>query len=85
MMFYTYKNAEESQFEITKIKYGSIPEIIFLISLIPAWWLFSVNQNNTFIMITIAKLWMIWTFWILPIIIISRFLINPVVPIVILK
>jgi len=78
MMFYTYKNAEESQFEITKIKYGSIPEIIFLISLIPAWWLFSVNQNNTFIMITIAKLWMIWTFWILPIIIISRFLINPV-------
>ena len=29
-------------------------------------------------MITIAKLWMIWTFWILPIIIISRFLINPV-------
>ena len=22
MMFYTYKNAEESQFEITKIKYG---------------------------------------------------------------
>ena len=29
MMFYTYKNAEESQFEITKIKYGSIPEIIF--------------------------------------------------------
>lgn len=78
MMFYTYKNAEESQFEITKIKYGSIPEIIFLISLIPTWWLFSVNQNNTFIMITIAKLWMIWTFWILPIIIISRFLINPV-------
>ena len=73
MMFYTYKNAEESQFEITKIKYGSIPEIIFLISLIPNWWLFSVNQNNTFIMITIAKLWMIWTFWILPIIIISRF------------
>ena len=73
MMFYTYKNAEESQFEITKIKYGSIPEIIFLISLIPTWWLFSVNQNNTFIMITIAKLWMIWTFWILPIIIISRF------------
>ena len=78
MMFYTYKNAEESQFEITKIKYGSIPEIIFLISLIPNWWLFSVNQNNTFIMITIVKLWMIWTFWILPIIIISRFLINPV-------
>lgn len=29
-------------------------------------------------MITIVKLWMIWTFWILPIIIISRFLINPV-------
>ena len=29
MMFYTYKNAEESQFEITKIKYGSIPEIFF--------------------------------------------------------
>ena len=50
----------------------------FLISLIPNWWLFSVNQNNTFIMITIVKLWMIWTFWILPIIIISRFLINPV-------
>ena len=28
-MFYTYKNAEESQFEITKIKYGSIPENYF--------------------------------------------------------
>ena len=78
MIFYTYKNAEESQFETTKIRCKSIPEIIFLISLIPTWWLFSVNQNNTFIMITIAKLWMIWTFWILPIIIISRFLINPV-------
>lgn len=78
MMCYTYKNAEKSQFEITRIKYKSIPEIIFLISLIPIWWLLSVNQNNTFILITIAKLWMIWTFWILPIIIISRFLINPI-------
>lgn len=77
MIFYTYKNAEESQFETTKIRCKSIPEIIFLISLIPTWFLLSVDQNSSFVMITVARLWMIWNFWILPIIIIGRFLINP--------
>ena len=48
-----------------------------LISLIPTWFLLSVDQNSSFVMITVARLWMIWNFWILPIIIIGRFLINP--------
>lgn len=77
MIFYVYKNADESQFEINRIGHKSIPEIIFLISLIPTWFLLSVNKNSSFVMMTVARLWMIWNFWILPIIIIVRFLINP--------
>lgn len=47
MMFYTYKNAEESQFEITKIKYGSIPEI---------------NMNRNTIVIGLALMIIIFIF-----------------------
>lgn len=77
MIFYVYKNAEESIFETTRIRHKSIPEIIFLISLIPTWFLLSVDQNSSFVMITVARVWMIWNFWVLPMMIIVRFLINP--------
>lgn len=58
-------------------RYRPISEIIFLISLVPVWFLLSVDQNSSFMMITIARIWMIWTFWILPIVIIGKFLLNP--------
>ena len=77
MTFYAYQNAEENLFGQTKHRYKSIPEIIFLLSLIPTWFLLGVDRNNSTMMMIIAKAWIIWNFWILPIIIIGRFLRNP--------
>lgn len=77
MTIVVYKNAEESESKPRRKKARSIPEIVFLISLIPTWFLFSVDQNSAFIVKTAAKICMVWTFWILPIIIIGRFLMNP--------
>lgn len=60
-----------------KFQFKSIPEIIFILSLIPTWFLLGIDRNSSDIMINITKIWMIWNFWVLPIIIIGRFLVNP--------
>ena len=46
MTIVVYKNAEESESKLRRKKTKSIPEIIFLISLIPTWFLFSSENSS---------------------------------------
>lgn len=75
-VFY-YRNAEESGLEPRRRRTTSIPEIIFLISLIPTLFFCTLVQSNSFMVRAAVKLWMVCVFWILPMIIIGRFLRNP--------
>ena len=75
-VFY-YRNAEESGLEPRRRRAKSIPEIIFLLSLIPTLFFCTLVQSNSFMVRAAVKVWMVCIFWILPMVIIGRFLKNP--------